>query len=51
MKQVGFITEHDAAMSSTLFKDAFGRDNNDPELIKKILEFLSKGTLIMAWIF
>lgn len=49
MKLVGFITEHDKALSSTMFKEIYGGCNNDPVLINKILEFLSEGTLIMAW--
>jgi hypothetical protein len=49
MKLVGFIKEHDETLSSILFKEVLGINNNDPELINKILEYLSKGTLIMAW--
>jgi hypothetical protein len=49
MKLVGFIKQHDEHLSPVSFEENLGSNDNETELIDKILDFLSKGTLILAW--
>ncbi|MCW3463672.1 hypothetical protein [Chitinophaga nivalis] len=49
MRLIGFIKEYEENLGGALFEEIQEASVNDPELINKIIAYLDKGKLVMAW--
>lgn len=49
MKLIGFIIEHDNIKKADPLNSVLGTISNDSNILFRIIDYLSKGTLVLSW--